>query len=158
MSDSASSLALALTTNDGRLGNHLSVAFAFGGIGRDRFIRRFALRLEHALLVTHSDRHGFNNLLLDKDETLLIQTVFYHVDASYERTNMIAGTSERKSRHFDVRNPIDGKDANVGESNSFKASQRVAGPLLLGVRLGSPSVTCATKRTVTNPGRVSPGV
>ena len=83
--------------------SNLSVTFAFGGISRDHFVRRFALRLEHALLVTHSDRHGFNNLLLDKDETLLIQTVFYHTNASYERANMIAGTFERKSRHFSVK-------------------------------------------------------
>ena len=37
------------TSND-RAGN-LTVAFAFGGISRDRFVRRFAVGFEHALLV-----------------------------------------------------------------------------------------------------------
>ena len=42
------------TSND-RAGN-LTVAFAFGGISRDRFVRRFAVGFKHALLVAYGSR------------------------------------------------------------------------------------------------------
>ena len=47
-----------------------------------------------------SNRHRFGNLFLNKDGALFIQAILHQINAAYEGASMVAGTSERKSRHF----------------------------------------------------------